>query len=381
MREFLYRFRILATTTLVLIVCIIISFFLKPYASEQKKLIRQIIPQKPSYSPTLPTLQKIFSDDHTWVARLPSDHITTLIVTGDIIPARSVNVGALSRNNFLWTIEKTADFLKNADITFINLETPLLQKCAPTVEGMIFCGDARHIQALVASGVDVVSLANNHAGNYGEEGVAETIKLLTDKGIAVTGNNRPTACPTSFTCGYNPIVQKTIRGIRFAFLGFNDITKPQPGVLNVDSDINMQELIYPAREWADVVVVTFHWGTEYQSQPDARQIELAHRAIDYGADLVIGNHPHWIQPIEVYKGKLITYAHGNFIFDQMWSQKTREGVVGKYTFYDNQLIDVQYFPVQIDDYGQPHFTDGEQKARILKDMYDQSLILASPSAH
>ena len=106
---------------------------------------------------------------------------------------------------------------------------------------------------------------------------------------------------------------------------------------------------------------------------------LGHFTIDSGADLVIGNHPHWIQPIEIYKGKLITYAHGNFVFDQEWSLKTKQGVVGKYTFYDNQLVDVEFLPIQIENYGQPFFLAGQAKKSILESMKIQSKIFSSSS--
>jgi poly-gamma-glutamate synthesis protein (capsule biosynthesis protein) len=82
---------------------------------------------------------------------------------------------------------------------------------------------------------------------------------------------------------------------------------------------------------------------------------------------VIGNHPHWVQPVELYNGHLITYAHGNFIFDQMWSQETREGMVGRYTFYGTRLVRVDYKPLVIDNYAQPRWLDettGEGKAII-----------------
>jgi poly-gamma-glutamate synthesis protein (capsule biosynthesis protein) len=98
-------------------------------------------------------------------------------------------------------------------------------------------------------------------------------------------------------------------------------------------------------------------------------------AIDAGADLVIGNHPHWIQPVELYNGKLITYAHGNFVFDQEWSLETKQGVVGRYTFYDTQLVDVEFLPVLIENYGQPHFLMGAEKQFILDHMYSESQIL------
>ncbi len=168
---------------------------------------------------------------------------------------------------------------------------------------------------------------------------------------------------------------KNIRGEKFAFLGYNDITKRQDGVSLADEK-TMQKEIEEARKHADIVVVAFHFGAEYQAQPDKRQKELAHLAIDSGTDIVIGNHPHWIQPVEIYKDKFITYAHGNFVFDQMWSQKTREGVIGRYTFYDNKLVDVEFLPLQIDNYGQPHFVSGLQKQTILDDMQKQSEILS-----
>ncbi len=153
----------------------------------------------------------------------------------------------------------------------------------------------------------------------------------------------------------------------------NDITKPQPGVLNLDEE-NLKKEVSTAKKQADIVIVTFHWGTEYKDLPDERQKYLGHLTIDAGADLVIGNHPHWIQPVEIYKNKLITYAHGNFVFDQMWSQKTREGVIGKYIFYNNQLIDVEYFPVQINDYGQPFLiNDPSQRKGIIDQMRKNSI--------
>ena len=100
--------------------------------------------------------------------------------------------------------------------------------------------------------------------------------------------------------------------------------------------------------------------------------------IDDGADVVIGNHPHWIQPPEIYKGKFIMYAHGNFIFDQMWSENTRKGVVGKYTFYDKKLVDVEFSPVLIENYAQPNFMSDADKKILLDDLKKESLILASP---
>ncbi len=301
------------------------------------------------------TLEKIFDNkiDEN------SDKLITLIVTGDVIPARSVNFQATQRNSFTWAFEKTADVLKNADLTFIDLETPIFASCSLTNEGMKFCGSDKHIEGLLLSGVDVANMANNHAGNYGKNGIDETRQLLQNNGILVTGLEGP--------------IYAEIKGVKFAFLGYNDIEKTY--LVSSAEDEKIKKEVGEARENADVVIVQFHWGTEYITPPEERQKFLGKLTIDSGADLVIGNHPHWIKPIEIYNNKLITYAHGNFVFDQEWSQKTKEGVVGKYIFEGKNLVDVQFLPVEIKDYGQPYFLEGEKKQKILDEMYKESKAL------
>lgn len=352
---------------LLIVLPFVLGIFLSFFPLLQKTYYTQLISpnaqnlqQQQQFVAKDPTIGTIFAKNHFWTATLAAQRKRTMIVTGDIVPVRSVNYQVVTRGDFTWPYQKTADVLRNADLTFINLETPLLTQCPVTTSGMVFCGDVRNVDGLVFAGVDLASLANNHAGNHGAQGVSETVQHLADKGIKTTGINGPTLMD--------------IRGVRFAFLGYNDITKEQPGISNVDEKKIKQE-IAEARKKADVVIVTMHWGVEYRAQPDARQKYLGHLAIDAGADLVIGNHPHWIQPIEFYKGKLITYAHGNFVFDQEWSVKTKQGVVGRYTFYDNKLVDVEYLPVFIQDYGQPHFLEGSDKQGILDEMKKQSEIL------
>lgn len=306
----------------------------------------------PLFRPAHVSTEQIFSNDHSWTATLPAERVRTLIATGDVIPARSVNYKTISYGNFHWAWEKTADLLRSSDFTLINLESPILEHCPTTNEGMTFCGDKRHIEGLQFAGVDAANMGNNHAGNYGEEGVEETAALLHAAGILPIGIQNP--------------VYRDIRGMKFAFLGYNDIGR-QPGVGHIEDETFTKE-IQEASLSADVVIVSVHWGVEYTHEPTDRQIETGHAMIDAGADVVIGNHPHWVQPVELYKKGLIMYAHGNFIFDQMWSRETREGVVGKYTFYDDTLVDVEFFPVVIEDYGQPRWAEGDEKATILQGM-------------
>lgn len=277
-------------------------FFQKPLEKTATRIVSSL-PQEPLYTPQSVTLATIFSDDHNWTATLSAARKRVIIATGDIIPARSVNTQTLRYDDFTWAFAKTADRVKDADITFINLESPLVPGCLPTNEGMLFCGDPRHVEGLMYAGVDVASLANNHLGNHGIAGIESTKNILAKAGIA--------------TMGSGGFVVKNVKGTRFAFLGYNDIGAKEPGISWVDRETIASD-IQKARQEADVVLVAYHWGSEYRSQPDDRQKELGKFTIDSGADVVIGNHPHWIQPLEVYKGKVITYAHGNYIFDQMW---------------------------------------------------------------
>ncbi len=302
------------------------------------------------------SLDRIFSPDHSWVRALPPERTVTVIATGDVIPARSVNYKMVTMDDFRWPFEKTKDILAAADLTVINLETPLLADCIPTTEGMIFCGKDRAVEGLVAAGVDVATLGNNHAGNHGKEGVEETRALLLRNGILPVAGD---------------LQVKTVKGTRFAFLSYNDIGTPEDGVPWAD-EVTIREDIKNARKTADTVIVAYHWGVEYVTMPTEHQRQLAHFTIDNGADAVFGNHPHWIQPVEFYKDKLIVYAQGNFVFDQEWSVETKLGVVGRYVFFDNRLVDVEYLPVKIVNYGQPYFLSGDESARVLKGMEDAS---------
>jgi hypothetical protein len=168
----------------------------------------------PTPVPTM-TLDRIFSRDHSWVKNLPQEKVVTMIATGDVIPARSVNYKMVTGHGFRWPFEKTADVLSAADLTVINLETPLLSGCKLTNEGMIFCGDVRAVEGFIFAGVDVATLGNNHAGNYYVEGVEETKRILTQAGIV----------PLSEGAAY-----KEVKGTKFAFLAYNDIGSPEAGV-------------------------------------------------------------------------------------------------------------------------------------------------------
>jgi poly-gamma-glutamate synthesis protein (capsule biosynthesis protein) len=336
----------------------------KPIFSQAPSVASPSPSPTPTHNAIVPrlSLEQIFSSDHSWTADLPKDKTRTLVATGDILTARSVNAKAVRDNNFTRLFAKTVDVLKGADVTLINLETPLTPNCPITNEGMSFCGDVRNVEGLVFAGVDVASLANNHTGNHGAAGVNSTVSVLEGAGILPMGTTS------------NGTAYKEVDGSRFAFLGYNDVGT-QPGV-KAAVEATVKAEVAEAKDQADIVVVMFHWGAEYVTQPNERQRNLARLAIDAGADLIVSNHPHWIQPIEIYNGKMIAYALGNFIFDQTWSQKTQEGVVARFTYYENELIDLEFLPVQISSLGQPTFMTGANKERILNEMKTASQKLA-----
>jgi len=169
---------------------------------------------------------------------------------------------------------------------------------------------------------------------------------------------------------------RDVRGLKFGFLAFNGVED------TIDREA-MTAQIQALRPQVDVLAVALHWGAEYISLPQAAPgvaeddpVEIAHLAVDAGAGLIIGNHPHWVQAVELYKGKLIAYAHGNFIFDQMWSYETRVGVIGRYTFYDDVLMGVEFIPTLIENYAQPVPMEGAEAQAVLDGMKAASEELA-----
>src|SRR5207249_2300156 len=256
-------------------------------------------------------------------AGLDPARLRTVIATGDVIPARYTDVTIRNHSDdFLYPIEATEDITSAADLTVSNLEAPLIANCPYHDSGFTFCGRPGFVAAMQAAGIDVATLENNHIGNHGGGAIEETKAHLQDAGIKWADRQTPA------------IVD--IRGLKFGFLAFN-------GVGETIDRAAMAAQIKALRPQVDVLAVAIHWGMEYVSSPqpapgiaDDDPVEIAHLAVDSGADWIIGNHPHWVQAVEIYKGKFIAYAHGNFIFDQMWSYETRVGVIGKYTFYDKQ---------------------------------------------
>jgi poly-gamma-glutamate synthesis protein (capsule biosynthesis protein) len=260
----------------------------------------------------------------------------TLRAVGDVMLGRMVNVKMLEKSDFKYPFLKTEPLLSGADLTFGNLESPLINDCKTTQTGMVFCGRKETLEGLSFAGFDVLSIANNHILNQGQEGRKQTIELLNQRNILASANE---------------LTIRKVDKLSFGFLSF-DLTvnnNPEP-ILKKASE---------SSSGVDLLIVSLHWGAEYVKEPFPWQKDLAHQLIDQGVKVVLGHHPHVVQPVEEYKDGLIFYSLGNFVFDQMWSEETRKGQIAEIVFEEKEIKSYKLFPVYIEDYCQPTIASGE----------------------
>lgn len=200
-------------------------------------------------------------------------------------------------------------------------------------------------RALKEAGFTIVSLANNHSLNGGTKGLVETITTLDKIGILWVGAGRNFQEATAAR-----ILE--IKGKKIAFLAYNDVggsaaTKTRPGLALLGRNTSaVMESVRTAKKKADLLIVMFHWGIEGSTRPSIRQQIIAKQVIDVGADIVIGSHPHVLQPVAIYHGKTIAYSLGNFIFDNPRPACSRTDIL-KVTVRDDGKQNVQLIPCYI----------------------------------
>lgn len=291
----------------------------------------------------------------------------TLLAVGDIMLSRNVAAKMVKYQNWTYPFLKTANLLKSADITFGNLETAITAGRTIKTGEMVFRTDPKAVEGLKFAGFDVLSLANNHTPNFGETGLKDTFQYLSAAGIAYIGAGE------NIAAARQPVI-KEVQGLEFAFLAYNDNNVVPPsyfagdqraGTVFMDRE-KMKEDVFKAKQTADFVIVSMHAGVEYQPKASERQKDFARQAIEAGAALVLGHHPHVIEPMEKYKDGYIFYSLGNFIFDQMWSLPTRQGLMATITFTPSGISEITYQPVIIEDYAQPRLANDQEAAAILK---------------
>lgn len=281
------------------------------------------------------------------LAQTPVDNkpLNRLIFGGDVMFCRAVRRAMLAAHDSAMPFRKIAPILCAADIAFINLESPFSDKGPYLEGGLIFHAQPDAIAGLELAGIDIVSTANNHSRDCGPHGVDFTIAWLRSHGI------EPLGTAESADKVHEGVVL-TRNGVRFGFLGYT-FDQKNGNWKDVDDRIALTDIpsmsgdVTAMRKRCDVVIVSMHNGVEYTLKPTQAQIAFAHAAIDAGATLVIGHHPHVVQPEENYKRGVIFYSLGNFVFDQYQRTLTQHGELVEVSFVGQGILSTHVMPVQI----------------------------------
>lgn len=249
------------------------------------------------------------------------------------------------------------------DLTVINMEGTLTETDTRQDKTYAFKGDPKYTEILTAGNVDAANLANNHSKDYGEQSYTDTIQYLESAGIA--------------TFGYDRTSVLDIKGIKVGLVGIyvlaDGMERQQQLIDNIQSVKN---------QGAQVVIVSFHWGTEKATYPDDIQKTLAHIAVDNGADLVVGHHPHVLQGIEEYNGKNIVYSLGNFCFGGNRNPLDKDTMIFQqtFTFENGELVQDNVKNIipcslssvkEYNDY-QPTILEGSESERVLQKIQELS---------
>ncbi len=315
---------------------------------------------------------------------------TTLLFTGDIIPARCTDTAVTALGGD-WTLPFQAlqPQLAAADITIATLDSTISDAVVPTgcIETFSLGGVAAVADGLKYAGFDVISHAANHikdcgAANCGDQALFDTIANLRAVGIQPVGSGS-----NLFEARAPVVVERN--GIYFAFLAYDDVatwyhaTGEYPGTAPLDPT-TIAEDITNAKKVADVVIVLPQWGIEYQTEPSERQREVARAAVAAGADLIAGNHPHWPQSYETMAGPsgedvFVAYAMGNFVFDQDWSLETQQGLMLEVMLTGTEVTGIKFHPIHIYDNYQPRLAEPAEAAEIIGRIDAVATALAVPA--
>jgi poly-gamma-glutamate synthesis protein (capsule biosynthesis protein) len=292
----------------------------------------------------------------------PVEPALELVSVGDILLDRGVArriEGAGTRVVF----GREREVLSSADLAFGNLECPLTTSCDKAPGRISFQANPLYVESLTDAGFDILSLANNHSMDCGRTGLLETMKNLKQGGVRWCGAGATRAEAEA------PVILN-VKGIRIAFVGFTAIAPAVAASASLKDDDKpavalasreaLQRAVAAAGRVADVVVASLHWGAEYASRPVAEQVDLAHAAVEAGADLVLGHHTHTLEGMELIarrtdKGTryaLVAYSLGNFAFDspRALGRRVTESIVLRCKLGRDGLVSAEVIPVVLENY-------------------------------
>ena len=251
-------------------------------------------------------------------------------------------------------LEKVRDIFAADDLTVINMEGTFTESTARADKTYAFKGPPSYVDVLTTASVEAADLANNHSSDYGEQSYTDTVQTLETNGI--------------ITFGYDVVKLVDAGGVKIGLTGIYELRDHYGRAEQVKK--NIADL---KAQGADVIVAAFHWGVEKDTEPGENQVALAHLAIDSGADLVVGHHPHVLQGLETYKGKTIAYSLGNFCFGGNSNPSDKDTMIlqVKFTVEGNRVTGVEPTVIpcslssssEYNDY-QPRVLSGEEAQRV-----------------
>lgn len=275
-----------------------------------------------------------------------------IVAVGDLSLARGVNVDLYTGRSES-PLQYVAPLISRARVAFGNLESPLTKRAkrAPTKGprgGSIYLkGNPDYAFLLTEAGFDVLSLANNHIMDYGEQGLSDTIYYLEQEEIKHVGAGPDLAAALA-------PAEIDVDGFVIQFLAFSAIEPREyfagpakPGTAPLDEG-TVLSAIGRAKGKANLVVVSLHWGAEAMAYPSSEQKRLAHKFVDAGADVILGHHPHVVQGVESYEGAVIAYSLGNFLFDSRYPERHYSTLLAVEVSRSRGILGFRLIPIYIE---------------------------------
>lgn len=288
---------------------------------------------------------------------------------GDLLMDGSIRA-QINKNGFNYPWEMVKEYFLNDDITVGNLETSITTRGTKWDDKQFnFRSDPRNLKAMKESGIDILTLANNHILDYGYDGLLDTLNHIDKSGIKRVGGGKDKKEAIQ-----GIIVEED--GIKIGLLSFSRVipnvkwyaTDKSPGIVGA-YDPHIEEVLNRIKEMksqTDVVVLSIHWGVELSATPRKQEIDLAKKLVDAGADIIMGHHPHVLQGIEIYKGKPIFYSLGNFVFGTR-NGLTSNTMIAQVNFINKKIDNIEMIPCTISG-GRPTPLLGEERVKKINYM-------------
>lgn len=312
-----------------------------------------------------------------------------LACVGDIMIHSRYNE-MVDREGAGFLFEHTAATLKDADLLFGNVETVLSGGGLPAKGKLCLRGDERYVPELARAGFGVVSVANNHAFDFGVDAFSDMVSRLESQGIEVVGGG------LSLDHSRTPRIVEA-NGLKFGFLAYSAretdgsdyAADGRAGVAPLEEEFILED-VANCREQVDHLIVSLHWGVEYSEYPTPDQLALGRKLVDAGVSVVIGHHPHILQGYERYGAGVILYSLGNFCDADLYWQgedkayqstlKTadRESVIAVLEMGHDGIEKVEFLPLWLNDEGQPEICTDERESQILEKLTRRSETLSRP---